>query len=103
MITFVRTATIHDGKVQDAFAWAVKVANYINEHISGVNVQVVRNIGGPIYQVHWVSNYESLAAFAERMKRVETDAGYQQLLVEGRQQLLLIGSSIVDNLYETVS
>ena len=46
MRTFVRTATLHDGKVQDAFAWAVKVANDIHEHLSGVHAQGVRHKGG---------------------------------------------------------
>jgi hypothetical protein len=46
MRTFVRTATLHDGKVQDACAWTVNVANDIHEHLSGVNAQGVRHTGG---------------------------------------------------------
>lgn len=89
--------------MQDAIPWATKVANYLNEHVSGVNIQVLRNICGPRLQVHWVSSYESLAAFEETTKRIETDTGYQQLLAAGRQQQLFVGSTIVDNLYEAVS
>ncbi len=103
MITQVRTASIHDGKYQDAFAWATKVAGYVNQTIPGANVQVARNIGGPLYEVHWVLRSESLAEHEQQWKRLEADAGYQRLLTEGRQQGLFIGGSIVDRLYETVS
>jgi len=101
MIPQVRTAGIHDGKLQDAFAWATKVAGYINQTIPGANAQVVRNIGGPLYEGHWVLSAESLAAHEQRWKRLEADAGMQRLLMEGRQQGWFIGSSIVDRLYET--
>ena len=103
MITWVRTANMHDGKGQDAFAWAVKVAHYVNGKFSGANVQVVRNVGGPVWQVHWVANYESLAAFEEIMKTLEADSGYLELLGEARDQKLFISNSIVDSLYEAIS
>ncbi|MDA2923601.1 DUF6039 family protein [Acidobacteria bacterium AH-259-L09] len=103
MITWVRTASIQDGEMQEAFAWAVKVASYVNKNISEANVQVMRNVGGPVYQLHWVCNYESLAAFEEVMKKVEEDSGYQELLTEVRQEKAFVGTSIVDSLYETVS
>ncbi len=103
MITWIRTANMQDGKGQDAFAWAVKVANYVNEKFSEANVQVVRNIGGPVWQVYWVANYESLATFEEVMKRVEADSGYLELLGEARDQNLFISSGTVDSLYEAIS
>jgi len=71
--------------------------------ISGAHVQVLRNIGGPVWQVHWISNYESLAAFEEMRKRIEADEGYLKLLGEGRDQQLLVASSVVDRLYEVIS
>jgi hypothetical protein len=99
----MRTANMHDGKGQEAFAWAVKVANYLNEKFPGANMQVVRNIGGPVWQVHWIANFESLAALEEVMKRVEADAGYLELLGEARDQKLFISSGTVDSLYEAIS
>ena len=55
MRTCVRTATIHDRKVHDAFAWAVTVANSINEHLSGMNAQGVRHKGGnAMYRSFWL-------------------------------------------------
>lgn len=103
MITRVRTANMHDGKGHEAFAWAVKVATYINENFSGSNIQVMRNVGGPVWQVHWVDSHESLAAYEEVMKKVEADSGYLELLGEARDQKLFVSSSIVDSLYQAIS
>ena len=75
----------------------------LNETFEGVNVRVARNVVGPVYQVHWVADYESLAVFEELWKKVETDAGYQDLLKEVREQTTFIGTSLVDSLYETIS
>jgi hypothetical protein len=46
MRTFVRTAPLHHGKVPDACAWTVNVANDIHAHLSGVNAQGGRHTGG---------------------------------------------------------
>ena len=94
MITLVRTANIHDGKAGEAFTWAIKTVNSVNANIEGVNVQVLRNVGGPTFQLHFVSTYESLAAYDEATKRLEAEA---------RAAGLFIASSIVDHLYETIS
>jgi len=102
MITSVRTAAIHDGKLAEAMAWAVKVRNYLRDK-HGANVQLSRNIGGLAYQVHWVGTYPSLADFEKAMKQIEADEGYRSLLVEARQQGLFVGSSIVDSLYESIA
>lgn len=102
MITWMRTADVHDGKLEEAFTWAVKVANYVNQKAPGSNVKVARNVGGPVFQVHWVAYYESLAAFEKTWKMIEADEGYQELLAEIRQMGALIGTSAVDAIYETV-
>ncbi|RME99361.1 MAG: hypothetical protein D6768_15200 [Chloroflexi bacterium] len=62
----------------------------------------MRNVGGPVWQIHWVGNYESLAAYEETMKAIEQDAGYLDLIGEAREQNLFISSSIVDRLYQSV-
>ena len=79
IITTVRTANIHDGKMQEAWVWAVKAAKYLNEKF-GTNVSVHRNLGGPLFQVHWVATCESLAAFEKVHKQVDTDPGFQELI-----------------------
>lgn len=70
VITWLRSARIQDGKFEEAFGWAVEVAEYVNETVEGPAVEVRRNIGGPMYQVHWVVHYDSLAHYEEVMGRL---------------------------------
>jgi len=102
MITAVRTASIHDGKIAEALAWAVKVTNYARDKF-GANTQLMRNIGGPAGQIHWVSTFPSLADFENARKQIEPDEGYKSLVMEARQQNLFIGTSVVDALYESIA
>jgi hypothetical protein len=101
MITSVTTASVHDGKLTEAIAWAVKATNYLRDKF-GTNAQLTRNIGGPLYQLHWVSTHQSLADYEKRIKQTEADEGYKTLVMEARQQGLLIGTSIVVSLYESI-
>lgn len=55
-----------------------------------------------MYQIHWVSTYQSLADFEKAWKQIEADDGYRALVSEARQQDLFIGTSITDSLYESV-
>lgn len=50
-----------------------------------------------------MASYESLASFEKLMRQAESDDGYQALLTEVRQQAFLIGTSVVDSLYETIA
>ncbi len=80
----------------------MEVAGYINGNIEGVEVQVLRNIGGQVFQVHWVSRYASLASYEQHWKGLEADEGYQAQITKARAAGLFIGSSIVDRLYEVL-
>lgn len=102
MITSVRSASIHDGKLGDATAWAVKVRNHQRDKL-GVNLQVARNVGGAAYQIHWVSTYPSLADLDKTFKQIDADEGYKALVAEARQQGLFIGTSIHDSIYESIA
>ena len=102
MITQVLSMSIHDGKLGGAFAWAVKIAAYINQQSPDLNVRVVRNVAGSMYELHFVSTTESLAAYEDFNKQLEADEGYQKLLSEGREQRLIIGTTVNERLYETV-
>ena len=102
MITFVRSAAIHDGKLADAFALAAKITDYIRTHYEGMNIEVSRNVGGPVFELHFVSTTESLTAYEDLNKRLEADEGYQAILNEVRQAGVFVGTSLTDRLYETV-
>ena len=103
MIIWKRTANIHDGKAMEAFAWAVKVASWANQKYPGTKMQVIRNVGGPLYQVHWTATYDSLASWEKAWKQIEADDEYRALLAEVRQQGALVGVSVVDSLSEVIA
>jgi hypothetical protein len=99
MIYQMRTATISQGKQQEATQWALKVAKYLSEKYAAVNVQVLRNINGPLNQVHWAVGYASLGVMEETRAKWRTDEGYQDLLGEASA---LFGPLVVDNFYRVV-
>lgn len=100
MVYLVRTADIQNGKTQEAFELAAKIAAHINQDVEGMQVMVLRNLNGPLNQVSWVAGYESLAALETLSAQLGADPGYQELAAEA--QTLFVGSSFIDNLYQTV-
>ncbi len=103
MITQVRTAAVHDGKLPEAIEFGLKVVALVNDKFPDLNIQLIRNVVGPIYELHWVSSTESLATYEEVNKRIEADQGYQALVAEIRQAKVFVATSLVDRLYETIS
>ena len=102
MVTNVVTATIHDGKFDQAVAWGAKAAGYLRDKFPSTNTTLMRNVAGLNYQLHWVANVESLAEFDKINKAVLADEGYQKLIGEAIEQKLFIGSSVTNSLYETI-
>jgi hypothetical protein len=102
MITFVRTAAIHEGKLMDAMEWAADLAEYIRDNIEGANLQAARHIGGEMYQVCWIATYDSLAAFEEVMGRMEADDGYRERLSDARGMTLFVSHTVFDEIYQSI-
>lgn len=105
MITVVRSANIHqDADLDAAYEWAAKVAMYLNENFEayGGSIQAQRNVGGPLYQVHWIGTVESLAQLEETDQRVQADEGYGSLLEEAHEQSFFERSSAVDHIYQSI-
>ena len=75
----------------------------LNDKFPDLNVQLIRNVGGPLYELHWVSSTETLASYEDVTKRIEAEQGYQALVAEIRQAKVFVASSLVDRLYETIS
>lgn len=102
MVRWTRTAAAQDGKEPQAFEWAVRVAKYVSDNFAGAQVLVLRNLSGPIFQIHWVVDYESLADLERVLQQVEGDAGYQDLLTESRDADLFDSRTVVDNYYISI-
>jgi hypothetical protein len=79
------------------------VVALLNDKFPDLNVQLIRNVGGPLYELHWVSSTETLASYEDVTKRIEAEQGYQALVAEIRQAKVFVASSLVDRLYETIS
>ena len=102
MITFVRSARIQQGTaIEAAMEFAVKVAMYLSEN-HGTDTQVQHNVGGPVYQVHWVTTVENLAEVDQLNQKLQADERYGSLLATAREQDLFDVSSIVDRLFRSV-
>ncbi len=102
MITYVRSAEAERGTVNDAVAWAVQVANWINGKFPDTTVQVMRNISGSIHGLHWVLNAESLGEFEQIMGQIEADSDYQNMITEAREKGYFVQGSLQDNYYRSV-
>lgn len=102
MITFVRTAAVHEGKLMDAMEWAADLAAYIRDNIEGANLQAARRVGGEMYQVCWIATYDSLAAFEQVMGRTEADDGYRERLSEARGMGLFVSQTLFDEIYQSI-
>jgi hypothetical protein len=100
MVYLVRSARAQQGRAQAALPFIVGVANYLKEHYPEVSVEVLRNINGPIHQVHLVVRYESLAVLEATRDKLDNDDDYQELV--GAFQSIFVLDSAVDNIYETV-
>jgi hypothetical protein len=100
MIYFVRSATIQQGQTRKTRQWALKIANWVNEHYPDFNVQVLSNLTGQLHRVHWVASCESLALFGQVSEKMNSDPGYQEVIsgAEG----LIVQESLVDTFYAKV-
>ena len=102
MIYSVRTAGIAVGKANEAFAWAVKVTNWINGKYPDANVQVLRNVSGQLGQVHWLSTHDSLGEHEQLLARVESDDEYQTMVKDALSEGLFAEGTLRASFFRTV-
>jgi hypothetical protein len=100
MIYFVRSATIRQGQSRETLQWALKVAHWVNEHYPDVDVQVLDNVSGHLFRVHWMVSCESMALFGEIWDKMRADPGYQEV-ISGAEELI-VQESLIDNFYRKV-
>ena len=102
MITSIRSAEVRAGKANSAFKWAVEVTQYVNREIPELDIQVFRNVGGPLFEVHWMSHFPSLAAYQTAREHLESHPGFLEQVNEASEAGLFLGSSFRDRLYENL-
>ena len=101
MVYLWQSCMIKEGKRQEAWQQAAKIAAYAKENYSEhVSLEVLRNTNGPAYQVHCLIRFESLAAFEETSTKWFSDPVVQELNEEGEKSW--VDSSFVNNFFATV-
>jgi hypothetical protein len=79
----VASADIQSGKGQEAWAWAIKSAEYVDKNNpGGVQTDVVQNVTGSGNRVIWVSVHDSLGDAETFREWMEADEGFQNILAE---------------------
>jgi hypothetical protein len=100
MIYFVRSATIRQGQSRAARQWALKVAHWVNGNYPDLDVQVLDNVSGHLFRVHWMASCESMALFGEIWDKMRVDPGYQEV-ISGAEELI-VQESLIDSFYRKV-
>jgi len=95
-VTLHRTAQVKQGKNEAAVAWAREITAYVNEHFPGHSVRTYSETFGDLGTIHWLVNYESLAAYEEVVAMISADAGYQALIEKIFEGDLFVDGSVKD-------
>jgi hypothetical protein len=101
MIYRVRTLKLIPDKKSTASNVACSAAEYVTEHFSGINVEILENISGSLHQIHMITRCESLAALEAYEANRQTDAGWLRLVEEFRALNAVVDQ--VDRLYRAVT
>ncbi|MFT4731575.1 MAG: hypothetical protein ACI89W_000585 [Gammaproteobacteria bacterium] len=80
-IIFVRKIELQAGKDSQGLEMAKKLASHIKE-TQGLDVQLVRQLGGNPRMIAWTSRYDNLAAFETTMKKMQADDIFQAMSQE---------------------
>ncbi|MFT5690898.1 MAG: hypothetical protein ACI92E_000221 [Oceanicoccus sp.] len=98
-IIFVRSVELQAGKDHAGLEMAQKFASHIKEN-QGLDVQLIRQIGGNPRTIAWTSRHENLAAFEATMQKIETDNVYQAMSQESAG--IFKDGTLADQIYQTI-
>lgn len=90
MIRTMRSLEIQPGKDDEAFEFAQRVANYINEKSPGETMEVWCCLSGSLRQLHFVGSYDSLAVFDKIDVWMASDEGFRNFGEEIREKNLFV-------------
>ena len=103
MIRLQRSLKVRGGKLESATQWVKEITSYLNEKISGADVQVFIERFGNVGTFHWTVDFETLKALDEWQMKVGTDQGYADLATKAFNQGLFVDGSIYDLILQTLS
>lgn len=99
MISFHRTASIAQGKVASAHAFAHKISAFIKKQ-TGVELRISIPVGGNPNRIRWSSDYENLAALEAQQGKLFADPKYMDMVAKGAENF--IPGSINDEIWRGV-
>ena len=95
-----RVCTIAPGQGQAAGAFARGINDYFNEKWPELEIIAFREAILPSAQIHWVTQYENMAAWADARGVLFQDRGYQDLVQKG--QGTFVPQSCNDTLFTNI-
>ena len=101
MIYRVRTLNLTRTKVSEAHTLILKLAAYVNENFPGVTVEILRNVGGPVHQLHLITCCASLEDLEEYEEERQLDRDWLAWLEEWRR-LDAESAAAIDQLYRSL-
>jgi hypothetical protein len=99
VIAFVRVMSAKPGKTGAAMMFAKGIAAYVKGS-HGVELEVLRPIGGNPQRVAWSARYADMATMEAFTNKLMTDAKYWEL-VNGGADCFIPGSAY-DSIWQTV-
>ena len=98
-VSLHRVCTITPG-AQGAGAFARGINDYFDEKWPELQIVAFREALFPSDQIHWVTQYENMASWAEFRGVLFQDRGYQDLVQKG--QGIFVPQSCVDTLFQNI-
>jgi len=99
MISFVRTANVAPGKTASAIGFAHEIAAYMKDAY-GVELEVLRPVGGNPQRIAWSARYKDLAAMEAVSQKSLADKRYWEIVAKATD--IFIGGSMRDSIWQTV-
>ena len=97
MIEFHRVATIANGKIPGALAFAHEISAYLKD-AHGIEVAVAMPVGGNPHRIGWSSHYENLAAMEAKQTGYMSDPKFMDMLAKSAD--LFISGSVHDEVWK---
>ncbi len=99
MITWIRSAAIAPGKVNDAFAFVRKAVAHIEDR-HAIRIVASRPLAGNPTRIFWYAQHDDLQAFERDHQAINTDVAFLQML--GEASHCFIAGSTHDEVLQTV-
>jgi hypothetical protein len=99
MISFVRVAGVAPGKTAAAIGFAHEIAAYMNSAY-GVELEVLRPIGGNPQRIAWSARYKDLATLEDVTNKTLADKQYWAMV--GKASENFVAGSMHDSIWQAV-